>query len=125
MKCALVRPDGTTVHTERHPTDAGRGPDAVVETILDVAEGLAGKARADGRDPVALGIAVPGVVDEAAGVAVWSANVGFRDVPLRGLAEERLGLPHPQLGALPLELGQPTLLLLRLTQHALDGAVEA
>ncbi|MFE9186085.1 ROK family protein [Micromonospora haikouensis] len=93
MKCALVRPDGTTVHTERHPTDAGRGPDAVVETILDVAEGLAGKARADGLDPVALGIAVPGVVDEAAGVAVWSANVGFRDVPLRDLAAARLGLP--------------------------------
>ncbi|XAN45409.1 ROK family protein [Micromonospora oryzae] len=93
MKCALVRPDGSTVHTERHPTDAGRGPDAVVETILDVAEGLAGKARADGLDPVALGIAVPGVVDEAAGVAVWSANVGFRDVPLRDLAAARLGLP--------------------------------
>ncbi|MGY3517398.1 ROK family protein [Micromonospora sp. PTRAS2] len=93
MKCALVRPDGSTVHTERHPTDAGRGPDAVVETILDVAEGLAGKARADGLDPVALGIAVPGVVDEAAGVAVWSANVGFRDVPLRELAAARLGLP--------------------------------
>ncbi|MFI6161924.1 ROK family protein [Micromonospora haikouensis] len=93
MKCALVRPDGSTVHTERHPTDAGRGPDAVVETILDVAEGLAGKARADGLDPVALGIAVPGVVDETAGVAVWSANVGFRDVPLRDLAAARLGLP--------------------------------
>ncbi|WP_432959292.1 ROK family protein [Micromonospora haikouensis] len=93
MKCALVRPDGSTVHTERHATDAGRGPDAVVETILDVAEGLAGKARADGLDPLALGIAVPGVVDEAAGVAVWSANVGFRDVPLRDLAAARLGLP--------------------------------
>ncbi|EEP72010.1 ROK-family protein [Micromonospora sp. ATCC 39149] len=93
MKCALVRPDGTAVHTERHPTDAGRGPDAVIETILDVADGLAGKARADGLDPVALGIAVPGVVDEPAGVAVWSANVGFRDVPLRDLATARLGLP--------------------------------
>ncbi|MFC8846562.1 MULTISPECIES: ROK family protein [unclassified Micromonospora] len=93
MKCALVRPDGTVVHAERHPTDAGRGPEAVVETILDVADGLAGKARADGLDPVALGIAVPGVVDEAAGVAVWSANVGFRDVPLRDLAAARLGLP--------------------------------
>ncbi|MFF3851974.1 ROK family protein [Micromonospora sp. NPDC002575] len=93
MKCALVRPDGSAVHTERHATDAGRGPDAVAETILDVAEGLAGKARADGLDPVALGIAVPGVVDEAAGVAVWSANVGFRDVPLRDLAAARLGLP--------------------------------
>jgi glucokinase len=93
MKCALVRPDGTTVHTERHPTDAGRGPEAVVETILAVAEGLAGKARADDLTPVACGIAVPGVVDEARGTAVWSANIGFRDVPLRELAATRLGLP--------------------------------
>lgn len=93
MKCALVGADGGTLHAERHPTNAGRGPDAVVGTILDVAEGLAGRARANGLDPVALGIAVPGVVDTARGVAVWSANVGFRDVPLRDLATARLGLP--------------------------------
>ncbi|MEU8299304.1 ROK family protein [Micromonospora sp. NPDC048909] len=93
MKCALVRPDGRTVHTERHPTGADRGPAAVVDTILEIAEGLAGKARADGRTPVALGVAVPGVVDEGRGVAVWSANIGFRDVPLRDLAVARLGLP--------------------------------
>ncbi|MGW5668504.1 ROK family protein [Micromonospora sp. NPDC003776] len=93
MKCALVRPDGTVAHAERHATEAARGPEAVVGAILDVAEGLAGKARADGLTPVACGIAVPGVVDEARGVAVWSANVGFRDVPLRDLAGARLGLP--------------------------------
>ncbi|MEU4679703.1 ROK family protein [Micromonospora sp. NPDC023737] len=93
IKCGLVRPDGVAVHTERHPTEAARGPAAVVDTILDVAEGLTDKARAGGRTPVALGIAVPGVVDEARGVAVWSANVGFRDVPLRDLAAARLGLP--------------------------------
>ncbi|MEV1330307.1 ROK family protein [Micromonospora costi] len=93
MKCALVRPDGTTVHAERHPTNAARGPEAVVATILDVAESLAGKARADGRTPVAAGVVVPGVVDEARGVAVWSANVGFRDVPVRDLVAARLGLP--------------------------------
>ncbi len=93
MKCALIGVDGAVVHTERHPTDAGRGPDAVVDTILAVAQGLAGRARADGLTPAALGIVVPGVVDEARGVAVWSANVGFRDVPLRELASARLGLP--------------------------------
>lgn len=93
IKCGLVLADGTVVHTERHPTGADRGPEAVIATILDVADGLAGKARAEGRTPVAVGIAVPGVVDEAAGVAVWSANVGFRDVPLRDLVAERLGLP--------------------------------
>ena len=93
MKCALVRPDGAVHHEERHPTLAARGPEAVTENILTVAAGLAGKARADGFEPVAVGVAVPGVVDEENGVAVWSSNVGFRDVPLRSLLEERLSLP--------------------------------
>ena len=93
MKCALVRTDGTVHHSERHPTLAERGPDAVLGTILDVAAGLAARARADGLEPIAAGVAVPGVVDEENGVAVWSSNVGFRDVPLRDRLVERLGLP--------------------------------
>lgn len=93
MKCALVRPDGAVHHAERHPTLAARGPEAVIANILDVAAGLADRARADGLDPVAAGVAVPGVVDEENGVAVWSANVGFRDVPLRDLVAGRLGVP--------------------------------
>ncbi len=53
----------------------------------------AGKARGLGQTPVAAGVAIPGVVDEARGVAVFAANLGFRDVPLRDLVAERLGLP--------------------------------
>jgi glucokinase len=93
MKCALVRPDGTVHHAERHPTLAARGPEAVTANILDVAAGLADRARADGLTPVAAGVAVPGVVDEQTGTAVWSSNVGFRDVPLRALVSDRLGVP--------------------------------
>ena len=93
MKCALVRPDGTVHHTERHPTLANRGPEAVTENILTITENLVARAHWDGLQPVAVGAAVPGVVDEANGVAVWSSNVGFRDVPMRRLIEERVGLP--------------------------------
>ena len=93
MKCALVRPDGRVHHSERHPTLAARGPEAVTANILDVAAGLADRARADGLTPVAAGVAVPGVVDEETGTAVWSSNVGFRDVPVRALVSERLGVP--------------------------------
>ena len=93
MKCALVRPDGMVHHAERHPTLASRGPAAVTANILDVAAGLADRARADGLTPVAAGVAVPGVVDEETGTAVWSSNIGFRDVPLRALVSERLGVP--------------------------------
>jgi glucokinase len=93
IKCALVTPAGTIQHAERHATLAQRGPDAVIDTILDIASDLAGKARAQGLTPAAVGVVVPGVIDEAAGVARWSANVGFRDVPLRDLVSSRLGLP--------------------------------
>jgi glucokinase len=93
MKCALVKPDGGVHHTERHPTLANRGPAAVTATILDVTAGLAAQAHAEGLTPVAAGVVVPGVVDETNGIAVWSSNVGFRNVPLRDLVTDRLGLP--------------------------------
>jgi glucokinase len=93
MKCALVDSAGAIVHAERHATGAERGPDAVVDTLLTVVEGLAARARADGRTPQAVGLVVPGVVDEARGIAVWSTNVGFRDTPIGALLHDRLGLP--------------------------------
>ncbi|WP_326549711.1 ROK family protein [Micromonospora sp. NBC_01813] len=94
IKAALVgRGDRTVRHTERQVTGAARGPAAVIDTICDLAGRLADTARADGLTPIAVGIAVPGVVDETAGVAVWSANLGLRDVPLRDLVAARTGLP--------------------------------
>jgi glucokinase len=93
MKCALVHPEGRVLHTERHLTRADRGPEAVTETIITVALGLAERARSEGFEPAAIGLVVPGVVDEANGIAVWSSNVGFRDVPMRDLVAARSGLP--------------------------------
>lgn len=93
IKCALVAPDGTVRHTERHPTDAQRGGAAVIATILDIAAGLRQTALDKGLVPVAAGVIAPGVIDEDAGIAVWAANIGFRDVPLRALVSDRIGLP--------------------------------
>lgn len=93
IKCALVDAAGNVHQTIRRPTDRERGPDAVVETILETAAEVTAKARADALVPVAVGVVVPGVIDEAAGVAGWSANLGLRDVPLRDLLARRVGLP--------------------------------
>ena len=92
MKCALVDGDGTVRHTERHDTGAERGPDAVVAAIGDVAAGLADTARAQGLVPHAVGLVVPGVVDEVRRVAGYSANIGWRDVPFGALIDGRTGL---------------------------------
>lgn len=93
IKSAVVLPDGRVHQGERHATRAADGPEAVLAAIVEIAAALAAKARADGLTPVAAGLAVPGVVDEAAGIAAWSANLGFRDVPLRDLVAADLRLP--------------------------------
>ncbi|CAL9302096.1 ROK family protein [Streptomyces sp. R02] len=92
MKAALVGADGELLHQARRPTGRERGPDAVVENILDFAAELrAHGVRAHGEAASAAGVAVPGIVDEAEGVAAYAANLGWRDVPLRALLAERLG----------------------------------
>ncbi|GLW49723.1 sugar kinase [Streptomyces sp. NBRC 14336] len=94
MKAALVGADGALLYEARRPTGRERGPDAVVANILDFAAELrAHGAETLGEPPAAAGVAVPGIVDEAAGVAAYAANLGWRDVPLRHLLTSVLGVP--------------------------------
>ncbi|MGV4984418.1 ROK family protein [Streptomyces sp. NRAIS4] len=94
MKAALVGDDGELLHRARRATGRERGPDAVVETILGFAAELhAYGAERYGEAAAAAGIAVPGIVDEEQGIASYAANLGWRDVPLRALLTERLGIP--------------------------------
>jgi glucokinase len=92
MKAALVGADGTLLYEARRPTGRDRGPDAVVETILSFAADLrAYGIERFGESAVAAGVAVPGIVDAERGIAVYAANLGWRDVPMRDLLGERLG----------------------------------
>ncbi|MFE2087995.1 ROK family protein [Streptomyces sp. NPDC059460] len=92
MKAALVGADGTLLHEARRATGRERGPDAVVESILTFAAELRAHGQENfGESAVAAGVAVPGIVDPENGVAVYAANLGWRDVPLRTLLGERLG----------------------------------
>jgi glucokinase len=95
MKAALVGASGELLHQARRATGRERGPDAVVEGILDFAADLrAYGAEHLGEPASAAGVAVPGIVDAEHGIAAYAANLGWRDVPLRALLTERLaGVP--------------------------------
>ncbi|MER6063399.1 ROK family protein [Streptomyces sp. NPDC001792] len=94
MKAALVGDDGELLHRARRATGRERGPDAVIATILDFAAELhAYGVERYGEAAAAAGIAVPGIVDEQRGIASYAANLGWRDVPLRALLTQRLGIP--------------------------------
>jgi glucokinase len=93
MKGALVGPDGATRYPLRRPTPHRQGPGAVVDAAGGALRELLEDARRERLEVAAAGVAVPGIVDEARGVAVFSANLGWRDLPLRALLEARTGLP--------------------------------
>ncbi|MDQ0684598.1 glucokinase [Streptomyces achromogenes] len=94
MKAALIGADGAVLHRARRATGRERGPDAVVDGVLEFAADLREHgARQHGEPAAAAAVAVPGIVDEVGGVAVYSANLGWRDVPLRALLAQRLGAP--------------------------------
>ncbi|WP_406393328.1 ROK family protein [Streptomyces sp. NBC_00882] len=92
MKAALVGAGGELLHQARRATGRDRGPDAVVDGILDFAAELRAYGIEHlGAPALAAGVAVPGIVDEERGIAAYSANLGWRDLPLRTLLTDRLG----------------------------------
>lgn len=93
VKGALVGPDGAARYVRRQPTGAEQGPDGALASITGMARKLLRRALIEGLTPRALGIVVPGLVDEASGTALWSANIGFTDLPLRDLLADQLRLP--------------------------------
>ncbi|MEO3978690.1 ROK family protein [Streptomyces sp. CAU 1734] len=95
MKAALVGVDGTLLHEARRATGRERGPDAVVQSILEFADDLRTHGLEHfGAPALAAGAVVPGIIDTESGTAVYASNLGWRDVPLRALLSERLrGVP--------------------------------
>jgi glucokinase len=94
VKSVLADGDGSVLlsHTASTPERPGAG---VVDLIVDTVTTLLDMARSDGIDGrlAAVGAVVPGLVDEASGSASWSANLGWRDLPLRDLLLARLDVP--------------------------------
>jgi glucokinase len=88
IKGAAVDSAGTMLRERSRPTPAADGPDAVIAALLE----LIAELRAGG-EVRAVGVVVPGHVDAASGRAIFSANVGFRDVPLRSIVAQATGLP--------------------------------
>ncbi len=88
VKAAAAGADGIVTTPVRTPSPP-RSPRIVTE-LLDLLERTAARLEAA---PVAVGLALPGIVDDDAGIGVYSENLGWRDVDFGTLASERLGLP--------------------------------
>jgi glucokinase len=92
IKAALLDSDGLEYGRSKRPTPKQLGPEAVTATIIDAVAEL--RAQLPGTARLrAVGIVVPGVVDAQQGIAVYAANLGWRQLPLRQIMAEAVGLP--------------------------------
>jgi glucokinase len=94
LRVAVADDRGRLKTVVRHPTEAARGRQHVINRIVAaVAEAL----DADGtsaRQVRALGIGLPGPVDPAAGIVISPANLpGFKNVPLNRILTRATGIP--------------------------------
>jgi len=92
IKSGLVGETGRLVRATRTPTDRSHGWQGVIERLTAIVRGLVDAAGGE-RRVGAVGVVVPGIVDEHAGLARWAANLGWRDVPLRERLRDAVGLP--------------------------------
>ncbi|MFJ9213915.1 ROK family protein [Streptomyces sp. NPDC102264] len=92
MKGALLDRDLRPLFVARRPTPRGDGPDVVVSEIAAALTSLAKEAADQDLTVRGAGVVVPGIVDEDTARAVWSGNIGWRDLPLAELLESDTGL---------------------------------
>jgi glucokinase len=102
---AAIDVGGTTVKAAVYET-AGDRPELVTgsrtatelsgsptESVANQVARLVGELTAEVGPVLAAGVVVPGIVDEHAGIARFSANLGWRDAPLRDMLRLRLPVP--------------------------------
>ena len=92
IKAALLDSEGLEYGRSERPTPRHLGPDAVVATTIDIIAELRARVAEAGRVG-AVGLVVPGVVDPQQGIAVYAANIGWRQLHLRQIVAEAVGLP--------------------------------
>lgn len=92
MKGSVFDDDGRIRHTVVVPSRADADSDPV-DAVRALCRRLHDDALAGGAAPVGIAVVTPGIVDEAAGVVRYASNIRFRDVPLRALVRDDLGLP--------------------------------
>lgn len=94
LKGGVIGHNGELLRSRRSPTGAADGLDAVLTRMAALLDELREDA-ADLRSGriLGIGVAIPGVVDSAAGVAVFGSNIPWQNTPVVARLSGTLDLP--------------------------------
>ena len=90
IEISLVDATGHVIASSRILTQLEKGPDGVIDTIVDCAKDCLGRAN---KSAQCLGIGVAGQIEKDTGVILYSPNLYWHDVPIGKRLEEALSIP--------------------------------
>jgi len=94
IKSAVMTAEAEIVGRGKVPTEAGKGVATLIAQTLAAARSAVEDGGLEMGDVRAVGLAAAGIVLVDEGIVVTSPNIPeWRDIPLRDLVSERMGLP--------------------------------
>lgn len=93
IKVGLCNASGDLLQTYEGPTEAAGGTDTVLNNIAACVRELVSPESAEWESVAGVGIGIAGFLNIPEGIIDFSANLPFRDVPVKRIMEEKLGKP--------------------------------
>ncbi|WP_411344653.1 ROK family glucokinase [Paenibacillus sp. WLX1005] len=91
IKVGICNQEGELLHTYEGPTEKEKGPETVIDNIVKYVRYIVEQSPYEWEHVVGVGAGVAGFTDLRSGVILLAPNIGFRDVPIRAILEDRLG----------------------------------
>lgn len=93
IKGGIILSDGTGIVTDKLPTEAKKGSDAVIANIGKLIDILLKESKLTIKEIAGIGIGIPGMIDSVAGKVVYSNNLAWRDVDVVAPIVKAYGVP--------------------------------
>lgn len=93
LRISAVTAEGQIIRRLKSTTPRDVGPGPIVEVIENSIRGIVEKFGADMKNVMAVGLAIPGVVDPDAGRVVFTANAGFSKVDIGPYLKKKFKVP--------------------------------
>ncbi|CAM3005790.1 ROK family glucokinase [Paenibacillus sediminis] len=93
IKVGICNEEGQLLHTYEGPTETDKGVDTVINNIEKYVRLIVEQSPFTWDQLAGVGAGVAGFTNVREGIIILAPNIGFRDVPIRKILEERLGKP--------------------------------
>jgi len=93
IKVGLCSESGVLLHTYEGPTGVAEGTEKVISNMAEYVRRVVEESPYSWEQLAGVGAGVAGFTNVRDGIIVMAPNIGFKDVPIRAILEERLGKP--------------------------------